>query len=455
MSNRVFASLSLFLLLAGATDAQTRKFSAAALQSDIQYLHEKLEANHPGLYLYNSKATIDRVFDSLRNNIRDSMTGSAFYYHISCISSVIKDGHTILLPDPASTDYHNKHSRFLPYYFAVIDGRLYVNKVCTPDTRIPAGAEITSINGLDAASLLNQLMERQIRDGNNLSYPAWILQNYFREYYSFHFGHAERYEIGYKLNGETDSATIDGLVKDSIYHYRQLYFPNISFGKRAGEGLTLDLSKSGLYALLGVRDFHNEALKDAYKQNFDKTIRHYFSLINERHIKNLVLDLRGNQGGDIENGVTLLSYLLNEPFAVLQGYARVGRKGELKNCGGPALGMHKPKPGRFTGKLYVLVDGGSFSNSGIVASCLKAHKRAVFIGEETGGNPVVINGDSKDFQLPNSRLYIEIPTKQYIIADKASNTGRGVFPDHSVRKTILDLVRNNDKALSYAIGLLD
>jgi len=298
-------------------------------------------------------------------------------------------------------------------------------------------------------------MERQVRDGNNLTYPGWILNNYFREYYSFSFGHAARYEIGFKMNDHADSVIVNGLTKDSINYYRKQHYPDKIFTKQSGDGIKLQFGTNNQYALLTIRDFHNEVLKDEYKQDFTKTIRDCFNKIIDSKTKNLVLDLRNNQGGDIGNGVALLSYLLDKPFAVLEGYACMSRKVGLKKCGGPALGMHQPKENRFRGNLYVLINGGSFSNSGIVSSCLKTNKRAIFIGEETGGNPFVINGDSKDITLPHTGIHVDIPTKQYIIRDKDSNNGRGIIPDHIINHDITDVLRDIDADLEYTIALIN
>jgi C-terminal processing protease CtpA/Prc len=39
----------------------------------------------------------------------------------------------------------------------------------------------------------------------------------------------------------------------------------------------------------------------------------------------------------------------------------------------------------FKGKVYVMINRGSFSASSVISSNLKGSKRATFVGEETGG----------------------------------------------------------------------
>jgi len=456
-SLRVFATA--FFLSTGICFGQTnatkeRSFSIDELKADLALLKNKLEVLHPGLYLYTQKSQVDHVFDSLQNGITAPMTETEFYNHITCISSVIKDGHSIILPAEKTMEYHNKNSLFLPYHFVIVNNRLYVDMVCTNDNSIAAGTEIISINKVNTTDIINQLTERQVRDGNNLSYPTWILSNYFREYYSFSFGHPENYTITYKTKGDIHTSTINALPKDSIYFYRQQHYPGKLFSRQPNEGIKLQIEKDRNYALLTIRDFHNDILRKEYKQSFDKTVAACFEQINDAKTGNLILDLRNNQGGDIENGVFLLSYLLDKPFTVVQDYFSV-EDHQLRHCNGPSLGTHKPRANNFKGNLYVLINGGSFSNSGIVSSCLQANRKTVFIGEETGGNPNVIAGFIKDISLPNTKVQIQVPTKQFVITDKAKNTGQGIMPTHIVMPTLADILDGRDTELNFAIGLIN
>lgn len=446
--------VSLGSLFGQTTNIQEVVFSTDQLKTDVRYLKTKLENNHPGLYLYTSKSTIDKVFDSLENSILKPLSELAFYKHITIISSIIKDGHTIILPNVAHANTQGNTSNFLPYHFVILNNQLFLDMVCTSDNSIPVGSEIIYINNVKATEIIKQLSERQVRDGNNLTYPTWILSNYFRQYYSFIFGHPANYAITYKINGQTNTASIKALPKDSIYFYRQQNYPNKTFLNLPNEGLKLKIEDDKKYAILIIKDFHNNVLKKEYKQNFNKVIATYFEQINNSKTENLILDLRNNQGGDIENGVYLLSYLLDKPFSVVKEYNCVKNK-KVQHCNGPSLGQHHPKANNFKGKLYVLINGGSFSNSGIVSSCLQANNRATFIGQETGGNPNVIAGFTKEIKLPNTKIQVQVPTKQFVITDKGNNIGQGIMPTHKVEPKLTDIINNIDTEMEYTIKLID
>ena len=338
----------------------------------------------------------------------------AFYKHIAILASIIKDGHTIILPGEATLAYHNSNSRFLPYKIAIINRKLYVEKVFTADLSIKEDDEILAINNSSSEDILEQLLSRQVREGNNLTYPNWILNNYFKAYYSFNYGHPESFDITSLQDGAKHKNHIAGLTNDSINYYRKLKYPDNALEKRPGEGIVLRLVKDSGYAILTIKDFHNDVLRKAYHQNFKPVIENYFRQIEAGKIGAIILDIRDNQGGDVENGAYLLQHLLSTPFSLIDAYYKVDGKEDsfqLKESRGPATGLKQPVLTVFSGKLVVLTNGGSFSNSGIVAACLRKNSHALFVGEETGGNSMVLAGDAESLQLPNTRIVVEIPTK--------------------------------------------
>jgi hypothetical protein len=441
------------LVFSNSSFGQEITHSVLQMKSDLVYLKNKLETKHPNLYIYNSKIVIGKSFDSLAFSITMPLTELEFYRKITTLSSKINDGHTIILPSKSITNYHNQNSKFLPYHFTIIDNKLYVDEVYTSDTTIPIGAEILCINAVSANDIIEQLTIRQIRDGYNTTYPLWILNNYFREYYSYIFGHPSHFDISYKMNAETQTTKIDALPKDSIYHFQDLKYSNRNFERKTKEGIILTISKEHNYAILTIKDFHNSVLRKEYHQNFRKTIKQYFETIQKSGVQNLILDLRDNQGGDIPNGALLVSYLLDKPFSIVQAYYKAGKDG-LRKSNGQSLGTFKPKANSFKGELYVLINGGSFSNSGVVSSCLKRNNRGVFIGEETGGNDKVLAGYEKNIVLPNTKIRVQIPTRQFLLDINIPSTGHGTIPDFVLQKTLNDIINNTDNIMNHTTEII-
>jgi C-terminal processing protease CtpA/Prc len=337
---------------------------------------------------------------------------------------------------------------------------MYVTHDFSSSNRITPGTEIQLINGLSVSFLYDILISRQIRDGENLTYPNWILERWFNTYYSYHMGNPSNYQLVLRHpDGRNEYVTIEGLTRDSISYYRQLRY-GASEESTDPKGLTLSIDETQRMAVMTIKDFHTSVLKKTYKQQFKKIIADFFQQIQDRHIAYLILDLRDNQGGDMINGQILLSHLLDKPFQVVRGYAKVDPKTytdpliRLKPAKGAGTSLYQPRAERFHGELYVLINGGSFSNSGIVSSVLRAHQRATFIGEETGGNPAMLSAGGKYFLLPNTKTQVLIPTHQYDIQGRLANTGRGLMPDHPIRPLWRDIVNQVDPELQFTLDLI-
>ena len=146
--------------------------------------------------------------------------------------------------------------------------------------------------------------------------------------------------------------------------------------------------------------------------------------------------------------------LLDRPFSVVDCYKKVYYD-SLKVTKGQSMGVFKPKKNVFKGNLYILTNGGSFSNTGIVASCLNRYNRGVFIGEETGGNNKVLAGYVKEISLPNTKIRIQIPTKQFLLNKDLPDSGHGTMPTYFVQTNLTDIINNTDNILNYTTELIN
>ena len=432
---------------------QDRILSSNELRQDLLFLKNKLETLHPNLYLYSSKTELDELYDSLSNSIVLPMTDLEFYKHIAVLSSTIKDGHTNFLPGKETMSYHDSFSKFLPYKLIVYENKLYVDRVLTYENSVLRGSEIISINNISSKEIISELKKRLVRDGNNQTYPSWILSNYFRNYYSFSYGHPTDFKIEYLQRDATGTVMIKALSKDSISYYNICNYQEIENTLRAEKGIKLQISNDSIYAVLKIRDFHKSVLKHIYKQNFKKEIRKAFYEIEKNKTPYLILDLRDNQGGELTYGKLLVSHLIDKPFSLIESYYKVnssGGKYELKKTGGKFTGQLRPSKETYQGNLIVLINGGSFSNSGIVASCLKRNTKTTFVGEETGGNDKVLAGYIKEIILPFSQIEVQIPTKQFMLDNDLPLTGRGTIPDLPFQQN--NSMDTSDAALNYVIN---
>lgn len=453
------------LLYANLCFGQATSYSAAQVQEDIRYLHQQLKKYHPNLYVYASKAQLDSSVATLIKEADHHMNEQELYGHITRLSAIIKDGHTLFFPSANSLEYHNQQSLFFPFKVFYQSGKLYVELNCSLNEAIANGVEILSINGLPTEQVVQFCLDRMMRDGHNLNYPIWILNQYFTEYYSYFYGHPSKFLLELKTSeGENLNVTVAALPKAKIREIRSARFPNRvtarGLNQEPGTGILLKMDTLRSIATLSIRDFDSDVLKTVYQQDFKKTIGAMFAQIKQAKIKNLIIDLRGNQGGNLKNGTFLLSQVLPEKFRVVEQFNVVKNpeatteqdRNILKKGRGTQLNSPQAKP--FLGSAYLLVNGGSFSNSGIVSSSFRHYQRGKIIGEETGGNKSVICGWEEAITLPHSKIEVYIPTRQFLIRERVTNDGHGVIPDFIIQPTIQELAKGRDEVLDFTLNLI-
>ncbi|GAB6095483.1 S41 family peptidase [Desulfatiferula olefinivorans] len=141
--------------------------------------------------------------------------------------------------------------------------------------------------------------------------------------------------------------------------------------------------------------------------NFNEnTSRDLIKALDEREaerggvLAGLILDLRGNPGGLLEQAVAVADVFLREGTVV----SIRGREGREPQVWGAGDGKHvRDCP------MVVLINGGSASASEIVAGALQDHKRALILGTRSFGKGSVQNikplGDGSALKLTVARYY--------------------------------------------------
>ena len=170
--------------------------------------------------------------------------------------------------------------------------------------------------------------------------------------------------------------------------------------------------------------------------NFDKKISNAAeALIKENKPKGIVLDLRNNPGGLLNQAIDLSNLFIKNGVIVSQK-GRVKEQNEEFKANGKAPFSNIP--------LVVLVNGGSASASEIVAGTLQDHKRALIIGENTFGK------GSVQLVMPIENEALRLTTARYYLPSGRTIQAVGITPDiivypGAVPKNINDFeIKEND-----------
>jgi hypothetical protein len=122
-------------------------------------------------------------------------------------------------------------------------------------------------------------------------------------------------------------------------------------------------------------------------------------------------------------------------------------------------GVAAQQPGKFPfmGKVFVLIDGGTFSTAADFCAVTHHLKRAAFIGEETGGGYYGNNsGLEAMVTLPNSKFQVRVPMSEYWNAVPGyEGKRRGTRPDYAVGTTTDAILAGVDEQLNCALKLAE
>ncbi len=141
----------------------------------------------------------------------------------------------------------------------------------------------------------------------------------------------------------------------------------------------------------------------------------------EGPLQGLILDLRNNPGGLLDQAVAVADEFIDEGLIVYTGGRRESQKMEFKAHKGPT----HPYP------IVVLVNGGSASASEIVAGALQDHKRAVILGEPTFGK-----GSVQTVIPLKDGSAVRLTTSLYYTPSGRSIQAKGITPDIVVKREI-------------------
>ena len=124
------------------------------------------------------------------------------------------------------------------------------------------------------------------------------------------------------------------------------------------------------------------------------------SLVEEHTIESLILDLRGNTGGYLDQAIKILNEFFENDKLLVYTY---GKSRKEQKYFSNSFGLFK------NGKLSILIDEGSASASEIIAGAIQDHDRGFIVGERSFGKGLVQEqiplSDGSLIRLTVSRYY--------------------------------------------------
>ncbi|PWH82051.1 peptidase S41 [Algibacter marinivivus] len=409
-----------------------------------------------------------------------------------------------------------KKFEFYDLDFEYLEGKLWVKDYRGKDSTL-VGKEVVNINDEPASKLVETYKTRFASDGYNKTLHDRFISKGFSVFYYRDKGYLDSLKMTFKSKDSLFSKIFRRIEKDEKKEKNDKVIDTVSLEKAKPKKLTKEekqaiklakkkrkkdnrkfgylgkrkqytrnfsfKGKDSTVAYMKIRSFSNGPYKKFYKESFEK--------IESAKTEHFILDLRDNGGGRISEIDYLYSYLTDKDYQFiaesevktrtpfLKSFMSNTTPNSIKVAGGllfPIVATHnllktrkrdgkiyykfnkhnkvkKPNKLNYKGKMYVLINGNSFSASSLLSTHLKANKRATFVGEETGGayNGTVA-GIYKSYQLPTSKVKVRMGLMQIEAPYKQTPDGYGIKPDVEVLQNVKDSQSDFDTELEWVLN---
>ncbi|MBK7303851.1 MAG: hypothetical protein IPI90_11540 [Saprospiraceae bacterium] len=459
-----------WMLFCPLSNAQTVILSQEEMHQDLDQLNCYLRKWHPAYYAYASKNEMQEHYSAMKSLCADSMSLREFRNIVRRTVAKVGCGHISVSGRKSAVK--GPAIPLIPMRVKIIQDRLFVASCDDSLKIIQSKEEILSIDGRAANEWIELMKDLSLSDGYNQTHKVFSAEKNFAVFMYYLVGQREKFNLVLKNQ--------EALIYEAVLYTKKSQALNELKPDQAnsniivsGDGVSLEKIENlpNTY-LIDLDRFTGKGQKNTYRKIFKK--------LKSDHCENLIIDLRGNGGGNVFYGNNFLSYLTDQPIHFFTFYRRLSltpfnpkfkasfleRITPLLFCLNPIQfpGRHgwyhsfpffKKYKYHYDGKIYVLTNGGTFSMASYVTSHLKHQKQAVVIGEETGGSEFASRGlASGNIELSKSGLRVGLNVYQLTSGLGLKDSGHGVTPDYPLTYQPQDWQQNLDLELRRALELI-
>ncbi|WP_299216602.1 S41 family peptidase [uncultured Aquimarina sp.] len=443
MNNKIIFTFLIILFLV--PNCFSQQFEKEKIVADLDFLNTSIKDAHYNIYSYVSKEKLDSTYQTVKESIqKDSLTLLKTINTFQRFISTINNGHTeIDFPAKSYREYAYNKGTLFPLEISFEDGKNLIRKNFSNNPEIKVGAEILKINEISMKDILSKIHPHISAERTYLKNAKIEVASFPRLYWQV-FGKQDRFEIEIR-----DQKTIKKHVINAVNLIE-------GYEKKRTEVLNSTMSVKSFKS----SDYINPGNFSGDEKAYRKFIDSAFIKIYKNQKNNLIIDLRNNAGGDNSFSDYLVSYIANKPFRwnskltiktskFLKEHTRKHNdttdtyfKNILSHTDNEIYDYEfeeyqpQEKNKRFQGKVYVLINRQSHSQSAVTAAQIQDYKFGTIVGEETGDYPSLYASQFQ-YSLPNTGIVVKV-SKGYIVRVNGSKKQEGVIPDIIIRDHLLD-----------------
>ena len=236
-------------------------------------------------------------------------------------------------------------------------------------------------------------------------------------------------DISSKIKGKTGSVVnIEMIRNDEVIKF-EITREKVIVNKVEGKVISGDI---GYISIPSFDESTSKEFKDKYEE------------LKSQNIKSLIIDLRNNGGGIVNEALDIADFIANKDSVLLYEVDKEGKETVKKAKNDPIINI----------PIVVLVNKNTASSSEILAGALKDLGKAKIVGVTTYGKGVI-----QQILTMDDGSGLKITTEEYQTPNKNKINKIGIEPDEKVElpenlKNKLKLTEDEDIQLKKAIELL-
>jgi len=497
--HRLIGLLLFSITFSGFGQSIDEPFSKKKMRKDLAVFKEIRQEVNSGLYKYRTKAQIDSIYTAAESEIENLTSYREFYALINKLTDYEGSVHNeTSMPNKKWQNLRKEKSGYFPLPLKWIQGKWVVN---FKNGEIPLGAAIISVNGIPISNLISGLGKYYTTDGKNHTGKRIGIRTHFARYYRLEYGLRHDFKVVFKKhNANTNEEVIIESVSYAKYYARfnnrhsrpfdQIYYADLDEDQKYSFRQIDSLS-----GLIKVHSFDMGDESSEEHKKYAQFLDRVFGEIQDQNLKNLIVDVRQNGGGDDPNDLLTYSYLTQRKFQenkqawisfdkiplikyyntgvpkfirpiVVRKYNRElreifpleknGRYYQDENSDDHKVRL--PNEKAFNGKIYLLISPAVASAGSLFAAMVAGNKNTTVIGEETMGGYYGHNGHTPlEYKLPKSKIgtRFSIVNLEQDVPIKANQYyDRGIIPDIEINQTYNDFLNHTDTQLNYTLNLI-
>lgn len=385
-----------------------RELTPGEMEEDLFTLSETLWSLHAGRLRYASEEELGEAFGQALLEASEDRTRLEFFRIVSQAVSAVRCGHTRVRFGSVAEREVLDASGLVPFDVLLDGERAWI--VHSYDPALEAGTALLAVNGRSIAEIRSTAFARMSGDGFIETGKERQLERDFGRLYVLLVQGPEEVGRPYavRTGASAEPVTVEALMTAELDERRGVPPPRPL--------MSVELKPDRDVGIVRISAFGDRP----DEKPFPEQLEDCFVKVRESGVHNLVVDLRGNGGGDDNYGALLVSYMATRAFSYFDHIEVTadydGEGGVVERDGKRLVTEHRslapwePASHRFEGTVYLLQDGWTFSTAADVATVAHYNGFATLVGEESGGGyDGNTSGVTERITLPGSGLMVGVP----------------------------------------------